>query len=74
MERAPHFHLWLVPKKNEVEPRGAAYLAQQPPLTASYSEAEAMSDQIRKQFGQVLSSYRGSWPRAGKIPSRLKHW
>ena len=52
MERAPHFHLWLVPKKNEGELRGAAYLAQQPPLTASYSEAEAMSHKIREQFEQ----------------------
>jgi diadenosine tetraphosphate (Ap4A) HIT family hydrolase len=26
MERAPHFHLWLVPKKNEGELRGVAYL------------------------------------------------
>jgi diadenosine tetraphosphate (Ap4A) HIT family hydrolase len=52
MERAPHFHLWLVPKKNEGELRGAAYLAQQPPLAASYSEAEAMSHKIREQFEQ----------------------
>ena len=52
MERAPHFHLWLVPKKNEGELRGVAYLAQQPPLTASYSEAEAMSHKIREQFEQ----------------------
>jgi diadenosine tetraphosphate (Ap4A) HIT family hydrolase len=50
MERAPHFHLWLVPKKDEGELRGAAYLAQQPPLTASYSEAEAMSQKIRAGF------------------------
>ena len=50
MERAPHFHLWLVPKKNEGELRGVAYLAQQPPLTTSYSEAEAMSHEIREQF------------------------
>jgi diadenosine tetraphosphate (Ap4A) HIT family hydrolase len=50
MERAPHFHLWLVPKKNVGELRGAAYLAQQPPLTASYSEAEAMSRKIRAEF------------------------
>jgi diadenosine tetraphosphate (Ap4A) HIT family hydrolase len=50
MERAPHFHLWLVPKKNEGELRGAAYLAQEPPLTASYSEAEAMSQKIRAGF------------------------
>ena len=52
MERAPHFHLWLVPKKNEGELRGAAYLAQQPPLTATYSAAEAMSRKIREQFEQ----------------------
>ena len=52
MERAPHFHLWLVPKKDEGELRGVAYLAQEPPLTTSYSEAEAMSDKIREQFGQ----------------------
>jgi diadenosine tetraphosphate (Ap4A) HIT family hydrolase len=29
MERAPHFHLWLVPKKGDGELRGVAYLAQQ---------------------------------------------
>jgi diadenosine tetraphosphate (Ap4A) HIT family hydrolase len=52
MERAPHFHLWLVPKENEGELRGVAYLAQQPPLTASYSAAEAMSGKIREQFEQ----------------------
>jgi hypothetical protein len=28
------------------------YLAQQPPLTASYDEAEAMSREIRKRFEQ----------------------
>jgi diadenosine tetraphosphate (Ap4A) HIT family hydrolase len=52
MERAPHFHLWLVPKLNEGELLGAEYLAQQPPLTASYSAAEAMSRKIREQFEQ----------------------
>jgi diadenosine tetraphosphate (Ap4A) HIT family hydrolase len=52
MERAPHFHLWLVPKKNAGELRGADYLARQPPLTASYSAAEAMSRKIREQFEQ----------------------
>ena len=52
MEHSPHFHLWLVPKKDEGELRGVAYLAQQPPLTASYSEAEAMSHKIREQFEQ----------------------
>jgi diadenosine tetraphosphate (Ap4A) HIT family hydrolase len=48
MEHAPHFHLWLVPKKNEGELRGVAYLAQQPPLTTSYSAAEAISRKIRE--------------------------
>jgi hypothetical protein len=52
MERAPHFHLWLVPKKNEGDLRGVAYLAQQPPLTTSYSEAEAVSHKIEEQLGQ----------------------
>ena len=47
MERAAHFHLWLVPKKNEGELRGVDYLAQRPPLTASLSDAEAMSQKIR---------------------------
>jgi diadenosine tetraphosphate (Ap4A) HIT family hydrolase len=47
MEHAPHFHLWLVPRKNVGELRGAAYLSQQPPLTASYPEAEAMTQSIR---------------------------
>jgi diadenosine tetraphosphate (Ap4A) HIT family hydrolase len=28
MERAPHFHLWLVPKKDQGELRGVDYLAQ----------------------------------------------
>ena len=52
MERAPHFHLWLVPEKNEGELRGVAYLAQQPPLTASYDAAAAMSRKIREHFEQ----------------------
>ena len=52
MERAPHFHLWLVPKKNVGDLLGVAYLAQQPPLTTSYSEAEAASIKIREQFEQ----------------------
>ena len=52
MERAPHFHLWLVPKKDEGELRGVAYMAQQPPLTTSYSAAEAMPRKIRELFEQ----------------------
>jgi diadenosine tetraphosphate (Ap4A) HIT family hydrolase len=46
-ERVAHFHLWLVPKKDEGDVRGLAYMAQQPPLTASLSEAEAMSQKIK---------------------------
>jgi diadenosine tetraphosphate (Ap4A) HIT family hydrolase len=52
MERAPHFHLWLVPKKDEGDLRGVAYLAQQPPLTTSFSAAETMSRKIREHFDQ----------------------
>jgi diadenosine tetraphosphate (Ap4A) HIT family hydrolase len=52
MERAPHFHLWFVPKRNEGELLGVAYLAQQPPLSTSFSEAEAMSRKIRERFEQ----------------------
>src|ERR1700684_3992681 len=47
MERAAHFHLWLVPKQQEGELKGVDYLAQRPPLTASRSDAEAMSQKIR---------------------------
>ena len=52
MEHSPHFHLWLVPKKDEGELRGVEYLAQQPPLTASYSAAEEISRKIRAEFDQ----------------------
>jgi hypothetical protein len=52
MERAPHFHLWFVPKKDGGGLRGVDYLAQRPPLTASFIEAEAMSIKIREQFEQ----------------------
>ena len=52
MERVAHFHMWFVPKKDEGDLRGADYLAQQPPLTASYGDAEAMSVKIRERFGQ----------------------
>src|SRR5271154_6583614 len=50
MERAAHFYLWLVPKKNGGEIRGGDYLAQQPPLTASPSAAEAMTRKIRAEL------------------------
>jgi diadenosine tetraphosphate (Ap4A) HIT family hydrolase len=50
MERVAHFHLWLVPKKDEGDLRGLEHMAQQPPLTASLSEAETMSRKIRAEF------------------------
>jgi diadenosine tetraphosphate (Ap4A) HIT family hydrolase len=50
MERAPHFHLWLIPRKDVGELRGAAYISQQPPLTSTFSEAEAMAQKIRDGF------------------------
>src|SRR3984957_6924613 len=53
MEHSPHFHLWLVPKKNEGELRGVDYLAQQPPLTTSQEAAQAMSREIRMHFDQA---------------------
>jgi diadenosine tetraphosphate (Ap4A) HIT family hydrolase len=51
MERAPHFHLWLVPKQERTEPRGVDYLAQ-PPGPASPSDADAMARSIRAEFGK----------------------
>jgi diadenosine tetraphosphate (Ap4A) HIT family hydrolase len=50
MERVAHFHLWLVPKKDEGDLRGVEYVAQKPPLTASISEAGAISQKIKAQF------------------------
>jgi diadenosine tetraphosphate (Ap4A) HIT family hydrolase len=50
MEHSPHFHLWLVPRLGNGELRGAAYLAQQPPLTATFSAAEEMARKIRAEF------------------------
>ena len=52
MEHSPHFHVWLVPRKGEGPLRGLAYLAQQPPLTSTYSDAEAASIEIRELFNQ----------------------
>jgi diadenosine tetraphosphate (Ap4A) HIT family hydrolase len=53
MERVAHFHLWLVPKKDEGDLRGVEYLAQQPPLTSSFGEAESMAREIRRQVDQA---------------------
>jgi diadenosine tetraphosphate (Ap4A) HIT family hydrolase len=53
MERSAHFHLWLVPKRDIGELQGVLYLAQQPPLTSSYSNAEAMSQKIRAELDRA---------------------
>jgi diadenosine tetraphosphate (Ap4A) HIT family hydrolase len=50
MEHSPHFHLWLVPRKGDGDLRGLAYLAQQPPLTSSFSDAEEMSRKIQAEL------------------------
>jgi diadenosine tetraphosphate (Ap4A) HIT family hydrolase len=49
MERAPHFHLWLVPKKKGGALRGVAYLAHRA-APASSSAAEAISKKIRRRL------------------------
>jgi diadenosine tetraphosphate (Ap4A) HIT family hydrolase len=51
MERAPHFHLWLVPKKKGGRLRGVAYLAA-PPVPTSSSAAAAISRRIARRFEQ----------------------
>jgi diadenosine tetraphosphate (Ap4A) HIT family hydrolase len=51
MERVAHFHLWLVPKEDEGSLLGVDYLAQKPPLTASLSAAEVISQRIRAELG-----------------------
>ena len=56
MERAAHFHLWLVPKKDSGELRGVDYMAQRPPLSTSISEAAAMAEKIRAEFDRSLPS------------------
>jgi diadenosine tetraphosphate (Ap4A) HIT family hydrolase len=47
MERAPHFHLWLIPRRDDSELRGPAYIAQQPPLSATFNDAKTMAERIR---------------------------
>ncbi len=56
MERAAHFHLWLVPKKDLGDLRGVDYMAHRPPLTTSISEAAAMAEMIRAAFDRSLPS------------------
>ncbi len=56
MERAAHFHLWLVPKKEIGDLRGVDYMAQRPPLTTPISEAAAMAEQIRAGFDRSMRS------------------
>jgi diadenosine tetraphosphate (Ap4A) HIT family hydrolase len=51
MERAAHFHLWLVPKKKGGKLRGVLYMAH-PVVSASLRAAEAISKKIGQRFGQ----------------------
>ena len=74
MERAPHFHLWLVPKKNEGELRGVAYLAQQPllhPHTAMQKRCRTRSessssnpDDALRQFLRIFDLKHLASPRS----------
>jgi len=50
MERVGHFHLWLVPKKEIGDLQGVAYMAQQPPLTCTETEAAAIVQAIRAAY------------------------
>jgi diadenosine tetraphosphate (Ap4A) HIT family hydrolase len=50
MERAAHSHLWLVPKKDIGDLKGADYLAQHRPLTSTLSDAEAVSLKIQAKL------------------------
>ncbi|HEV7957916.1 MAG TPA: hypothetical protein VGP11_00495 [Acidimicrobiales bacterium] len=50
MEHAAHFHLWLIPRKIDSALRGPAYLMQQPPLSTTFNDAEAMAKKIRAGF------------------------
>jgi diadenosine tetraphosphate (Ap4A) HIT family hydrolase len=47
MERVPHFHLWLVPKKKQTRLKGVAYLARRA-TPATNSAAEAIVKKIRR--------------------------
>jgi hypothetical protein len=49
LERSPHFHLWLVPKKKGGALRGVAYLAHRA-APASSSAAQSISKKIRRRF------------------------
>ena len=51
MERAPHFHLWLVPKKKGGPLRGVLYPAH-PVAPATLRAAEEISKKIERRFEQ----------------------
>src|ERR1700677_811615 len=48
-EHAPHFHLWLVPKKKNTKLEPLPFLSRRP-VPATKRGAEAISRKIRKQF------------------------
>jgi hypothetical protein len=49
MERVPHFHLWLVPKKKHTALKGVAFLARHAD-PASSSAAEAFVKKVRRRL------------------------
>ena len=48
-EHAPHFHLWLVPKKKNIKLEPLPFLSRRP-IPATKSGAEAIARKIRKQI------------------------
>ena len=50
-EHAPHFHLWLVPKKKNTTLEPLPFLSRRP-VPATKSGAETMSRKIRKKLGR----------------------
>ena len=69
MERAAHFHLWLVPKRNEGELLGVAYLAQQPPLTATLSGQNRCRRRSELSWSRLEDGHGARYPRT---PVRIR--
>ena len=56
MEYSPHFHLWLVPRKQDSKLRGTEYLAAKE--TSSKEDAEEAAEQIRASLKSTNSSFQ----------------
>lgn len=52
VERTPHWHTWLIPRRPDSESRGTAYLTSV--LTGSYSTAEDEAKQVVAQLQHAL--------------------